>query len=344
VSLIDEFCDYYHAYHDISDHRRRMQRRVLAAVALHTPGELSTLTAGQLRAFLSARVAAGACPNTIRKELSAIRPFLTWLWETRRLTAEQLMELREVKAPRGASGATIPRPYKAKDLKRFWGELEYAYPWTRSTWRGVKDPREIALLYVERWQRGQSPWGRVQPYAKRLQMEAIVALALYGGIRREEIFRLELEEMHPDNEYVVVRGAAKNQEAESRDRAVPWVDPMREAVAAWLAFRAQLAPAHDRPWLSLHQQHRLKAMHFRQFGMLMRNIGRGWEFHRMRHTFATYRLAAGIAIDKLQKIMGHKRIQQTLAYAEIQTGDVVEANERSAARFVQTLDAHRRAA
>ncbi len=347
MSLVDEFCDFYHPYHGISADRRVMQRRVLEQFVATLDGGPQTMTADDLSRFLAQRSDAAA-PTTVRKELSAITPFIGWLWTTRRIDAERKMELDEVKPPRGSSGAGLPKPYKAKDMKRFWRELDYAYPWSRHTHRGSDGPHESALFYVERWQRGASGWGRVQAYAKRLQVEAIVSLALYGGVRREEIFRLQLEDMHPDGEYVVVRSAAKNPDAEVRERAVPFVAPMRDAVRAWLDFRklvlVDAGADHDSVWLCLHQQHRHKPMWFSTFSLLLSKTGRGWEYHRFRHTFATERLRAGLPIEKLQRILGHARISQTLVYAQLLTGDIVDASARSEARFVQTMTAHREAA
>jgi site-specific recombinase XerD len=182
-----------------------------------------------------------------------------------------------------------------------------------------------------RWRNGTSRWNRVQPYAKRLQIEAIVALALYGALRRDEIFNLQLDEMHPDNEYIVVR-SRKNEQGEWRARAVPWLSAdMRDAVGRWLEFRDSMAPAHDRPWLSLHYEaNRLKPMRHRQFEMLMREIGSGWEYHRMRHTAATLMLRSGMPLDKVSKVLGHSRLEQTRQYTKVSHGDVVLAARRVA--------------
>lgn len=315
---IAEFCAFYHEYNDISEQRRKMQLRVLREFERRLPGPVADVTADQLQAFMASLVANGLHPNTVRQYLNAIRPLLTWMWNRKLISADTLLELRAVRAPRGATGESKPRPYTRKELARFWGELERAYP-----------RRPDIDKFVKRWRNGTSKWNRVQAHAKRLQIEAIIALALYGGLRRDEIFNLALEELDPGNEYIVVRSARKNPSAEQRVRGVPWMsEDMKAAVERWLEFRELLAPAHDRPWLSLHQSHRLKAMRHRQFEMLMRNIGRGWEYHRMRHTAITTMVRAGVPIERVMKIAGHARLQQTMAYTKIEHGDVVLAARR----------------
>ena len=52
------------------------------------------------------------------------------------------------------------------------------------------------VRYIRRWRRGPSPWRRVQSHANRLQIDAFVSLALYGGLRKDEIYRLVSAGVH----------------------------------------------------------------------------------------------------------------------------------------------------
>lgn len=330
--LIQRFCDEYHSYHGISGDRRKMQRRVLIEFADFTGRHFSELEGGDvLESFLATQVSGGMAASTVRKHLNAIRPFVKWLWRQRIISADVRMALEDVSPPRGGNNQR-PKPYTREQLAVFWREFEEAYP--------TDDQFDY---YLARWSRGTSGWKRVQPYAKRLQMEAIIALALYGGLRREELYLLDIDAMHHENAYVVVRGAAKNHDADPVHRPVPWTcSEMRAAVQDWLDFRATLDIGHDRPWLSLHTEaHYLKPMRFRQFEMLLRNIGRGWEFHRMRHTCATELLRAGNPLETVQRILGHARIQQTLAYAELLPGDVVRTATRNSGEFGAAMESTR---
>ncbi len=55
--------------------------------------------------------------------------------------------------------------------------------------------------------------------------------------------------------------------------------------------------------------------------------------HLARHTFATYMLSRGAKVQNVMRMMGHRRIEQTLKYAKILTKDVQEEYERVANDF-----------
>jgi integrase len=85
-----------------------------------------------------------------------------------------------------------------------------------------------------------------------------VHLALHSGLRRGEIFGAGIDDIHYDNSYVVVKGAAKGRYAGggARYREVPHTDDSRRAIHDWLEPRSVLlgefGEDHDRPWLVLH--------------------------------------------------------------------------------------------
>jgi site-specific recombinase XerD len=58
--------------------------------------------------------------------------------------------------------------------------------------------------------------------------------------------------------------------------------------------------------------------------------------HRLRHTYATERLRAGVSLAAVRKLLGHQNVQTTLRYAEIDLATVkhelVEARRRAAHR------------
>lgn len=334
-ALVEKFCDHHHAYNDISAQRRVAQRRVLTEF-MESVGGVDDLDADALRVYLATLVTGQHLkPATIAQRLTMIRPFVRWLREQRHIDADRMLDLVAVEPPRGAKNGK-PRPYSRNEIKAMWRDLEDAYPWSR---RGKPGRRiDNAEMYLARWRRGQSTYARIQAYCERAQVEAIIHLALFGGIRREEIFRLELEDMQPDNAYVVVRGARKNQEAAENVRIVPMTEAMRVTIKKWLDVRAELAPDHERPWLSLHTEaHARKEIRWTKFGGLLTRIGRGIEFHRLRHTFATERLRAGMELEKLQKVMGHSRIQQTLAYADLVHEDLLKSSSRTDETFERAV-------
>lgn len=57
----------------------------------------------------------------------------------------------------------------------------------------------------------------------------------------------------------------------------------------------------------------------RRFKKLVHDIdeGKPITFHRLRHTYATSLLTAGVSLVSLMKLLGHKRIEMTLRYAKV---------------------------
>jgi integrase/recombinase XerD len=70
---------------------------------------------------------------------------------------------------------------------------------------------------------------------------------------------------------------------------------------------------------------------------LLMVLGSGWAFHRLRHTYATEMLRHGMPIENLKELLGHSRIQQTLAYAKIVPKDNEKHLRRVEAEFSKSL-------
>lgn len=336
----------HYDYNAISAKRRRQQPNVLLAFAAHIDKPFVEAEGRDLRSYLSTRLADGIAPTTLGKNLAMIRPFFAWLYSEKLIDAAALLDLREVKPPRGAHSG-VPKPYSAKEITRFWKAVESTYPWVRPRAYDLNRGQTFAdgQRWVKRWQKGTSEWSRVAAFAFRTQVEAVIALAIYGGLRQDEIYRLEVEEMHYENAYVLVRGARKNREGEVRLRTVPWtVPPMREAVQRWLDLREVIGDVmgpltHDRPWLTLRQiQYVTNPMTPRSFSMLVCTTGKGWQFHRLRHTAATELLRARYPLELVQKILGHSDVSQTLRYAKLVTDDVLNQARRSEATLAGRME------
>lgn len=333
TDLVAAFSEWYEPYHHVSPHRALIRRRLLDSLAASLDHSISELSAHDVEMFLGARPVA---PATILREIKMMRPWFKWLWQHGHITAEQFMRLKDVSAPRGA-GAQRPRPYTRREIAEFWEDFDAAYPWSREKRVDYQTPRR-GEYWTKRFLQGRSSWERVQPYARRLQAEAIVSLVLFGGLRQAEAFTLELDDMHYENAYVRVLGARKNAERESYMRAVPITEPMAVALANWLEFRAQvLQPLHERPWLRLWTGGFSDPMSSTAFAQTLARVGMGYEMHRMRHTFATERLRAGMKIEVLQKVMGHATIQQTLKYAQITDDDVVREADLTNDKFAANV-------
>lgn len=341
--LIDEFCDWHFAYNDLSADRRTAIRRVLREFESSLDGRaMLEANAGDLERFLAVRLESMA-PATVKKIQYQVRPFFTWAHRRGLYNPDTYKLMTAVPSPRGSSNGR-PRPYTEIEMARLWKLLD-------SRFRTL-DPE--GPKYLDRWLQGRSPWRKVYHHAERLQLEAIISLALYGGMRRDEImFRLELDDIHPDHATLPAR-ARKNREGVWVERAIPVIPAMRERLSAWWEFRTAMDTCLDKPithpgpWLSLYGAYRGQELPENSARKMLARLGDTaaapklrWEFHRLRHTAATEMLRAGYKLHIVRKIMGHSSIAMTLRYAELLDGDVVDEANRVGHRFGQRIDKHR---
>jgi site-specific recombinase XerD len=327
MDLIEQFAARHFVLNNISEIRQRRHVRVLRdydAWLGETP--LLSATPEQVREWMTMQVANGLHVNTVRFHLNMLRPFWRWAWEAGHLDADSWLRLKDVKPPRGATGHSLPNPYTRKEIAELWRKIEDKHP--------LATP-----LQVDRWNRRNqlkraTPWSVMGRHGRRLQTEAIVALALYCGLRRTEIYNLGLDDLHPDNAYIVVRG--KRVDHQEKVRKVPYTDAAREAVTRWLEYRKSLfIKTHRTVWLCLRPPRAREPMYETQFNSLLRQYG--YELHRLRHTCATERLRAGMPLEAVQRLLGHASIQQTLGYAEVVARDVQQHAERSDEDFMKAV-------
>lgn len=325
TETIERFGAQHYVLNQISAIRRGRTTRTLVAFEQWLGRDIETATPQDIKAWMTEQVAAGSHVNTVRFRLNMLLPFFRWAWHDGGLIdADTWLRIREIKPPRGATAQGTPRPYKRTEIECFWKELDTHFA-----------RLSRVDYYLKRFGRGTTPWLRVASHFRYYQAAAIFSLALYEGLRRHEIFCLSLEEIHPDNAYLVVHG--KRTDHRERVRQVPYCEPAREAVADWLRLRKMLKPRHKSPWLALDRAQGMKVnrpMAEEPFNGLGKKIGRGYELHRFRHTFATERLRAGLPVDRLQKILGHARIQTTLGYTELLGDDLAKHMAASDAAFM----------
>lgn len=316
----------YQAYHKLSKNRRWEQTKTLKLLLDHAgKPALEDIESSDIRAFLSDLLDDGEHPNTVTKKLGMIKPWFGWAWEAKLIDGDRLMGVQRIKRPRGARPA-LPKPYSRKEIGQFWDDLATAWP-------------EASDLYWQRWRNGTSRYSRIAQHAMRIELEAIVALALHCGLRRQEIFNASIDDIHYDNAYVVVR-YAKDHENGGKFREVPHTEFSRNKVERWLELRTELAPSHQSPWLSLAPNQPdgnwLNPMSAERFSELMRTVG-PWELHRFRHTCGTEWLRAIGRLEIVSRLLGHATVQQTLGYAEIMRDDLHEAVGKAEAAFTAAL-------
>jgi site-specific recombinase XerD len=319
----DQFAAEYLALHQISDIRRRRALKLFAEIEQWLGRELHTIQPEDLNRWMAMKIGEKYDANTVRFWLNMLKPYLRWAWKTRLIDADQWLRLGEVGPPRGASGNNTPRPYKRTELQQFWADLDEAFPQLENDY------------FLRRFKKGTCNYRRIRQHLRYAQTRAIVSLALIEGLRRNEIYSLTLDELHPDNAYLLVHG--KRTSHREKTREVPYASEAREAVREWLRLRKLLKPRHKQPWLALQAPKPQRPMANKPFNELLASVGNGYELHRFRHTYATERLRAGMPIEQLQRLLGHASLQQTLAYAELAREDLAGAMERSDEQFMAAV-------
>lgn len=320
---MERFVREYQGYNKISPGRRADQTRALESlIGFAQVADPTQVTPEQYGEWLAFLVEAELEPSTVKKYSMCVRPFYKFAFRVKLYSADDLLRIRETPLPEGPPRR--PRPYGPKEIKRLWPALDKAHP--------LDDGR-----YLKRWRKGTSRYKRIEHHAQHLQLRALVRLALDCGLRRQELFDLGLDDMHYDNEFVVVREGK-----EGKFREVPHTTASRAAVRAWIEFRTELGPDHDRPWLSLTRIGPegvwLRPMQFRRFSIYLGDLG-NWQYHRLRHTCATNWLRAGMDIEVLSKMLGHSSISQTEEYVELVRVDVQRQVERFEGQFESQIAA-----
>ena len=301
-------------------------------ISLHGDGWLLTdITASDLMEWQGAELQRGLTPNSVRKVESMVRAFTNWAYIAGLIDWERTAQLKSVCGVRGAGAQIRPRPYTKREIESLREALDRKYPLAP-----VKGTGSRAL---SGYFKGRSPFQTAAVrHGRRLQLEAQISLALEEGLRCTEIYHLTLAELHPGNAAVVVQ-TAKTKPGERREREVPWTEHSRNCVSDWLAFRHLMAPDHDRPWLALIAvSNPAGPQTFQAFARFLEDrLGREFHWHRLRHTYATERLRAGLPLEQLQICLGHARLEQTLAYAKIVSGDVSKEAWRTETAFARAI-------
>lgn len=327
VDLVEKFRREYQIFNRISDKRAREQRQLLEDLRSEIGHDLDTLEAGEFMGWAAGLIAdRGYHVNTVRKKMNMIRAFISWAFASGIIDSQRYLQLKAVKHPRGATGLTQPKPYTRGEMEEFWRRFEERWPRLPTSGTGSRA--------IKRWVTGKGKWRPVWRHAFRLQLLAMVRLALDCGLRAHEIHNLTLNDLHYDNEYIVVWGKADPNTGEKRVREVPFTQATRRAVTEWIEFRTMMRPPHQSPWVTCYSRWYLNAMDMGRFEVLLQNtIGQGYAWHRLRHTCATEWLRAGMELETVSRLLGHSNLAQTMCYAQITRYDIQKAVNRYEEKF-----------
>jgi len=145
---------------------------------------------------------------------------------------------------------------------------------------------------------------------------------LYGcGLRIAEALALDVRDAPPLAGDAALRVVGKG----SKERIVPVLPAVREAIAAWLQLHPDRQP--DSPLFLGARGKRLDAAvaqrTLREFRRL-NGLPEHATPHALRHSFATHLLAGGADLRSIQELLGHASLSTTQRYTDVDTTRLME--------------------
>jgi integrase/recombinase XerC len=272
------------------------------------------------------RAELGSSPHTTRAYLGDVRSLLTFLEAERGAPSLEELQLRDLRAwlshlaGQGAARSSLARRAAAARSFLSWAartgripadpSLRLVAPAPRRTLPGVLKQAEAAsLLDVAAVASDDN-----DPVA--LRDRAALELLYASGIRVGELVSLDVDDLDLDRAVVRVLGKG------GKERVVPFGQPAREALLAWLRHgRPRLASAASGPALLLgrrggrvDQRQIRSAVH-----SLLAHVSGAPDVgpHGLRHSAATHLLEGGADLRLVQELLGHASLGTTQVYTHV---------------------------
>ncbi len=143
---------------------------------------------------------------------------------------------------------------------------------------------------------------------------AMILVLLRTGMRIGELLNTKVADVYMNERRIEIYEAAKNR----MGRVVYLSDDALTALSAWYAERnprnEYLFYAQGRRGTMCYSTGRARVMkYFEKAGI----THKGYTVHTLRHTFATELLNAGMRLECLQVLLGHRNIEETRRYARL---------------------------
>ena len=176
-----------------------------------------------------------------------------------------------------------------------------------------KLPRVPSIEEMNTVLEGDLPEAVAFPERDRLLLEL-----LYGcGIRNSELVGINLEDVHPQNEAILVRGKGK------KERYVPFNPAVGGALQAYLPARRELLAKAGKSTPALLVNRRGGRLTTRSVGRIVKAIAVAKGLspdvhpHTLRHAFGTHMLQEGADLRAIQELLGHERLSTTQRYTQL---------------------------
>jgi integrase/recombinase XerC len=148
---------------------------------------------------------------------------------------------------------------------------------------------------------------------------ALMTLLYGAGLRISEALNINIGDLPAADNALRVIGKGEKQ------RIVPLLPVVREAIAAWLKLHPN--PGRSEPLFVGARGGRLNAgvaqKALRDFRRLA-NLPEHATPHALRHSFATHLLAEGADLRSIQELLGHASLSTTQRYTDVETSQLME--------------------
>jgi integrase/recombinase XerC len=153
---------------------------------------------------------------------------------------------------------------------------------------------------------------------------ALMTLLYGAGLRISEALNINIGDLPAADNALRVTGKGEKQ------RIVPLLPAVREAIAAWLKLHPH--PGRTEPLFVGARGGRLNAgvaqKALRDFRRLA-NLPEHATPHALRHSFATHLLAGGADLRSIQELLGHASLSTTQRYTDVDTSQLMEVWRRA---------------
>lgn len=220
---------------------------------------------------------------------------------------------------RGVSAMTTNHYWRA--LRPFFVDLErrdgvmnpfrgMRQPVTGETTPKALSPEECRRILIAA---DNFPW---DSSFERRRAVAVLAMAMYGGLRKGELLRLLYTEVDLDQGTIQVRGGKGR--GDGKDRLVFIAPELRDLLEHFLRERVLARVTAPGFWASPRGGSVMsEAALMRIVKRVRRASGIAFGLHRLRHSFVTLLLKAGVPIHVVQNLAGHASIRTTEIYFRV---------------------------
>lgn len=206
-------------------------------------------------------------------------------------------------------------------------------PWIRiRIGRVAKKPKpleddELAALFAAHRQQSFS----LPPFFYH-RRETLLAVLFGWGLRIHEAQALTLSGMDLRLDWVTARNKGGN------TKVLPYGDEMKQVVVRYLTHRAKYAKPGDDSLLIDQRGNQLSTgMIYQTIVELGSRAGVAVNPHRLRDTFGTKMMDGDVPVERIMKMMGHTKREQTLAYSRVNEPKVKESHDEVMSPLLQHL-------